>query len=105
MLYDRAMKAFVCELDTSGLRRLLPEDLLPVEELGRLARGSARRPAALVWVLLDEPDAEDLRAEFDAGRHHDAGGLLLNRAVELLSLGAAMPASTRATPATPPRAG
>src|SRR5918995_1098758 len=99
------MRAFVCEVDHHGLRRLLPEDLPPIEELGRLARASARRPAALVWALLDEPDADDLRAEFDAGRHRDACGLLLNRAVELLSLGAAMPATTRATPATPPRAG
>jgi hypothetical protein len=87
--YDRPMRAFVCELDHHGLRRLLPEDLLPAEELRRLARNPAPRPAAVVWVLLEDRDAEDLRAEIAAGRHREAGNLLLNRAVELLSLAAA----------------
>ena len=103
----RPMRAFVCEVDHHGLRRLLPEDLLPAEELRRLARGSAPRPTAVVWALLDEPDAEALRAEVDAGRHHDACGLLLNRAVELLPLGAVVPVAASARPAanTPSRAG
>ena len=43
----------------------------------------------LVWALLTDDDAEDLRADVDAGRHAEACGLLLNRAVELISLGAA----------------
>lgn len=88
MLYDRAMKAFVCELDQHGLRRLTPEHLLSAEELGRLVRRAAPRPTAVVWALLEEPDAEDLRAEFGAGHHRDACGTLLNRAVELLPIGA-----------------
>jgi hypothetical protein len=103
--YDRPMRAFVCEVDSCGLRRLLPEDLLPVEELGRLALGTAPRPTAVLWALLKEPDAEDLRAVVDSGRHHDACGLLLNRAVELLPLWAAMPAPARSAPTTPSRAG
>lgn len=82
------MRGFVCELDQHGLRRLLPEDLLPAEELGRLARRTDERPTAIVWALLEELDAEDLRVELSAGRHRAACGLLLNRAVEILSLGA-----------------
>lgn len=89
--YDRAMRAFVCEIDTQGLRRVLPESIIPVEELSRLARASNRRPTALVWALLDEPDAEALRNEVGSGRTHDACGLLLNRAVELLPIAAALP--------------
>jgi hypothetical protein len=89
----RPMKAFVCEFDPSGLRRLLPESLLSAEELRRLARAPARRgrPAAVVWALLNDEDAEDLRAEVEAGRPRDACGLLLNRAVELLPIAAAVP--------------
>src|SRR4051794_12464110 len=86
--YDRPMRAFVCELDHHGLRRLLPEDLLPAEELSRLARAPRPPLTAVVWALLHEPDAEDLRAEVGSGRHHDACDLLLNRAVELIPLGA-----------------
>jgi hypothetical protein len=85
------MKAFVCEIDTQGLRRVVPEGILPAEELSRLARASNRRPGALVWALLDEPDAEALRTEVGSGRGHDACGLLLNRAVELLPITAAVP--------------
>jgi hypothetical protein len=40
--------------------------------------------------LLEKLDAEDLRAE--VGRHRAACGLHLNRAAELLSLAAAVPA-------------
>jgi hypothetical protein len=87
------MRAFVCEIDHHGLRRLLPEDLLPVEELRRLARASSDRPPAFVWVLVEEPDVEDLRSRVGARRHGDAIGLLLNRAVEILLLGAAVPAT------------
>jgi hypothetical protein len=98
------MRAFVCEVDHHGLRRLLPEDLLPAEELRRLARDSSRRPAAVVRALLDETDAEDLRAEVAAGRYGDACGTLLNRAVELLPLASVMPAPARSAATTPSRA-
>lgn len=87
------MRAFVCELDHHGLRRLMPEDLLPAEELTRRAAGPSRRPSAVVRVLLEEPDAEALRDEIAAGRHHEACGLLLNRAIELLTLSVAEPES------------
>jgi hypothetical protein len=83
------MRAFVCEVDIRGLHGFLPEHLLSAEELARLARVPRRRSSAVVWALLDEADADDVRAEVAAGRHRDACGTLLDRAVELLPLDAA----------------
>jgi hypothetical protein len=85
------MKAFVCEVDQSGLYRLVPEDLVRGDERRRLARLRASRPTALVWALLHDRDAEAIRSRVAAGGHADACGLLLNRAVELIPLGAAAP--------------
>jgi hypothetical protein len=84
------MRAFVCEIDHHGLHRILPEELLPTEELRRLARNSAGRPSAFVWALVEDPDVEDLRTQVRAGCYGDAFGLLLNRAIEILPLGAAV---------------
>ena len=90
--YDRPMRAFVCEVDGHGLRRLVPEDSVPGDELARYARARSPRPATTAaWALLADGDAEDLRADVHAGRHREACSLLLNRAVELLSLGAVLP--------------
>ena len=44
--------------------------------------------------LLDDGDAESIRSEVAAGHHDAACGLLLNRAIELLSIAAAMPETT-----------
>ena len=85
------MRAFVCEVDHRGLRRFLPEPLIPAEELARLARVPSPRSSAVVWALLEEPDAEALRTEVDAGRLRDACDLLLDRAVEILPIAAAVP--------------
>ena len=85
------MRAFVCEIDSQGLRRVLPEDVIPAEELSSLARVPSLRPSTFVWALLDEPDAEAVRSEVTSGRPHDACGLLLNRAVELLPIAAVLP--------------
>jgi hypothetical protein len=89
------MKTFLCEVVPTGLRRLTPEELIPGDDLSRLARDSSRPPSTLFWTLLAEDDAEDLRADVEAGRHAEACGTLLNRAVEILSLGAAL-GTTRA---------
>ena len=87
------MRAFFCEVDHRGLHGFLPEHLLPAEELARLAHVPHRRSAAVVWALLKETDADIVRAEVDAGRHHDACNLLLNRAVEILPVAAAVSCS------------
>jgi hypothetical protein len=90
-------KAFVCEVDHQGLRRLVPEDLLPGDEWARSARMRFARPTTVARALLADGDAEAVRAEVLAGRYRAACGLLLNRAVELIGLGAA---ATWATPRT-----
>jgi hypothetical protein len=95
------MRAFVCELDHRGLHGFLPEHLLPAEELARLARGPRRRSSAVVWALLDEPDAEVVRVEFGAGRHRDACELLLDRAVEILPVAAAVYCPAGSHPGAP----
>jgi hypothetical protein len=89
------MKAFVGEVDHGGLRRFIPETAIPRDELDHLARGPSPRPSAVVWILLDDRDAEAVRTEVFAGRHHDACGLVLNRAVELIPIAAAMPGPDR----------
>jgi hypothetical protein len=88
------MRAFICEVDHHGLRRLLPEDLLPAEQPRRLARISSGRPPAFVWALVDDPDVEDLRSRVNARSHSDAFGLLLNRAVKILPRGEAVSATS-----------
>jgi hypothetical protein len=55
------MKAFVGEVDQGGLRRLVPEEAIPRDELCRLARHRSARPTTVVWGLLDDQDAEALR--------------------------------------------
>ncbi len=89
--YDRPMRAFVCEVDHHGLRRLLPEHLLTAEEMAGLARAPSRPSSAIVWALLEEPDAEALLVEMGAGRRRDACDLLEALAVELLPIAAALP--------------
>src|SRR4051794_12180739 len=91
------MKAFLAFADHSGVHRLIPDDALPADVLERYAEGWFPRPTTVAWALLDPGDAEAIRAEVAAGRHRDACGLLLNRAVELLSLAAAGPGFTRVT--------
>jgi hypothetical protein len=82
------MQALFAVADHSGLRRIVPADAVPADVLGRYARGWFPRPTTVVWALLDPVDAEAIRTEVGAGRHRDACGLLLNRAIELLSLAA-----------------
>jgi hypothetical protein len=85
------MRAFVDVADHSGLCRLVPEDVVLADVLRGYARGRFPRPTTVAWALLEPGDAEAIRTEVGAGRHGDASGLLLNRAVELLSLAAANP--------------
>lgn len=91
------MKAFVGEIDQTGLRRFIPADLIAGDDLRRLAGGFPRPFVTRVWTLLAEVDADDLRVELDAGRFTEACGLLLNRAVELIPLRAAALGPTRRT--------
>jgi hypothetical protein len=85
------MRAFIAVADHTGLRCLVSEDAVPADVLRGYARGRFPRPMTVAWALLEPGDAEVIQAGVGAGRHGDASGLLLNRALELLSLAAANP--------------
>ena len=89
------MRAFICEVDETGLRRLLSEDVLAGDVVRCYTRHRFARPTTVAWTLLDDGDAESIRSEVAAGHHSAACGLLLNRAIELLPIAAAMPETTR----------
>ena len=88
------MRAFLCEVDETGLRRLLSEDVLAGDGVRGYTRHRFARPTTVAWTLLDDGDVEAIRSEVAAGHYGAACGLLLNRAIELLSIAAAMPATT-----------
>jgi hypothetical protein len=88
------MRAFICEVEETGLRRLVPEDVLAGDGARCYTRHQFARPTTVTWALLDAGDAESIRSEVAAGHHSAACGLLLNRAIELLPIVAAMPVTT-----------
>jgi len=88
------MRAFICEVDETGLRRLISEDVLAGDGVYCYTRHRFARPTTVAWTLLDDGDAESIRSEVAAGHHKAACGLLLNWAVELLPITAAMPETT-----------
>ena len=89
------MGAFISEVDETGLRRLIPEDVFAGDVARCYTRHRYARPTTVDWTLLDDGDAESMCSEVAAGRHGAACGLLLNRAIELLPIAAAMPETTR----------
>ena len=91
---DPTMRAFICEVDETGLRRLLSEDVLAGDGVRGYTRHRFARPTPVAWTLLADGDAESIRSEVAAGHHEAACGLLLNRAIELLCLAAALPETT-----------
>jgi hypothetical protein len=88
------MRALIREVDETGLRRLLPEDVFAGDVARCCTRHRYARPTAVAWTLLDYGDAESIRSAVTAGHHAAACGLLLNRAIELLSIAAAPPETT-----------
>jgi hypothetical protein len=92
--YDRTMRAFLCEVDATGLRRFLSEDVLASDGVRGYLRQRFARPTTVAWTLLDDGDTESIRSAVATGHHEAACGLLLNRAIDLLSLAAAMPGTT-----------
>ena len=92
--YTHTMRAFICEVDETGLRRLLSEDMIAGDGVRGYTRHRFARPTTVAWTLLDDGDAESIRSAVAAGHPEAACGLLLNRAIELLSLAAALPEAT-----------
>jgi len=93
----RRMRGFICEIDQRGLYGFLPEDVLPAEDVASLGRGQ-RPGTSVLWALLEESDAAAVRDEVWAGRPREACSHLLNRAIELLPLAAAVPILDRNPP-------
>ena len=89
--YARGMKAFVGEVDEVGLRRFMTEAEFCGDVLSRYSRYQSVRPTTVVWAVLDDEAAQIIQDRVRGERHGDACGLLLNRAVELLALGSALP--------------
>jgi hypothetical protein len=85
------MKAYVGSVDQAGLRWFLPEDVIPTDLLRHDGRRWFTRSMTAVWDLLDDEDAEAIWANLTAGHHWVACNLLLNQAVELLSLLSVLP--------------
>ena len=85
------MRAYAGTVDQRGLRWFLPEDVIPRELLRHSVVAGLSRSTTAVWALVADEDAEAIRADLSAGRHRDAYNLLLNRAVELLSLLSVLP--------------
>jgi hypothetical protein len=85
------MKAYVGTVDQLGLRWFLPEDVIPRDLLPQFARGWLTRSTTAVWVLVNDEDAEAIRADLSAGDPGHACDLLLNRAIELLALASVTP--------------
>ena len=78
------MKAYVGTVDQLGLRWFFPEDVIPRDLLSHCSRGWLTRSTTAVWVLVNDEDAEAIRADLSAGNPGHACNLLLNRAIELL---------------------
>ena len=85
------MRDYAGTVDQRGLRWFLPEDVIPRELLRHTVVAGLTRSTTAVWALVADEDAEAIRADLSAGRHRDAYNLLLNRAVELLSLLSVLP--------------
>src|SRR5262249_4045873 len=80
------MRAYAGTVDQVGLRWFLPEEVLPRDLLRHTVRADLTRSTTAVWALVADEDAEAIRADLSAGHPRAACNLLLNRAVELLTL-------------------
>jgi hypothetical protein len=81
------MRAYVGLIGHSGLQRFIAEDAVPSALLQELVREWASPTMTTVGTVVDEVDAEEIRRELAADRQDIACNLLLNRAVELITLG------------------
>ena len=88
------MRAFICEADETGLRRLLSKHVLAGNGARCYTRHRFAQPTTVAWTPLDHGDTESFRSEVAAGHYSAACGLLLNQASDLLSIAMAMPETT-----------
>jgi hypothetical protein len=82
------MRAYVGLIGHSGLQRFIAEDVLPRTVLQELLRAWTSPTVTAVGTIINEDDAEVIRRELAADHQDVACNLLLNRAFELITLGA-----------------
>jgi hypothetical protein len=80
------MKAYVAQLAQTELRQFVSEDALPEDVMADLIREWSLPERTAVWAVLDDDAAQVVREELAAGRHREACGILLDRAVEVRPL-------------------
>jgi hypothetical protein len=85
------MRAYAGTVDQRSLRWFLPEEVIPRDWLRHAVVAGWTRSTTAVWAMVADEDVEAIQADLSAGRHCDACNLLLNRAVELLSLLSVLP--------------
>jgi hypothetical protein len=95
--YEGLMKAFLGEVDHFGLRRLVREDTVLRQLLGDSTGPNPREPRTVVRVLLNDRDAEAIRAQVVAGHFELACDELLSRGIDLNTLGSVV---SRSAPQT-----
>ena len=83
MCYRPLMRAYLAQVTHSELRRFVPEDLIPEDLLRQLVREWSSPATIVLGAVLDDEDAEAVREELAAGRHGEACGVLIDRAVEV----------------------
>jgi hypothetical protein len=86
------MRAYVGLIGHSGLQSFIAEDAVPWGLLQELVREWSSPTATVVEAVIGEDDTEVIRRELAADHQDVACSLLLNRALELITLGARDPA-------------
>ena len=83
MCYRSPMRAYLAQVTHSELRRFVPEDLIPEDLRRQLIREWSSPATIVLGAVLDDEDAEAVREGLAAGRHGEACGVLIDRAVEV----------------------
>jgi hypothetical protein len=85
------MRAYLGQIDRTGLRRFLFEDAIAPDSIGPLDRDWSSTTKTVIRAVVSDEDAEALHRELRAGDHGEACSLLLDRAVEVLAIGESAP--------------
>jgi hypothetical protein len=79
------------QVDRTGLRRFLFEDVIPPDSIGPLVRERSSPTTTVIRAVVSNEDTEAHRHVLRAGDHGEACSLLLDRAVEVLTIGKSVP--------------
>lgn len=81
------MRAYLGQIDHTGLRRFLLENAIPPNSIVSLDREWSSSTTTGVRAVPADEDAEALRCELGAGGYGEACSLYMDRAVEVLAFG------------------